>query len=39
MKPRNYIAKHAHRLNRAVVFKDKKKASRKVRGQKHKGKQ
>jgi len=38
MKIRNYVAKHSRTFNRAAVFKDKRRAAKLVRGQKHKGK-
>jgi len=36
MASNNLVAKYARRVNRAAVFKDRKKAARNVRGQKHK---
>ena len=32
----NFVAKHANKYNKAKVFKDRKKASKKIRGSKHK---
>lgn len=32
----NLVAKHANKYNKAKVFKDRKKASKKIRGSKHK---
>jgi len=34
----NFVAKNADKFNKAKVFKDRKKASKKGRGQKHKDK-
>ena len=34
----NFVAKNANKFNKAKVFKDRKKASKKIRGQKHKDK-
>ena len=31
----NYVAKYARRFNKAAVHKDRKKASKRVRGHKH----
>lgn len=35
MKANNLVAKHARQFNKAHVFKDRKKASKRVRGAKH----
>lgn len=35
MKINNLVAKHAHSYNKARTFKDRKKASKRVRGAKH----
>lgn len=32
----NFVAKNANKFNKAKVFKDRKKSSKKVRGTKHK---
>lgn len=35
MKPRNPVARHARQFNRAAVMRDRKRASKRVRGSKH----